>query len=158
MALFVFVCICREISFKLNFGCNITRYIDEGIRLEVRLFENDWLPVRFYSVTMNETEGSVVKSIGNNMVVAEALTYSSNFPLEIISDNHPVLIHEYICDPVFTEGNVSVRWLQRYSETPVEGRAAWSLDDIVLTIWNGHCRSEVFHDSFDQNFSQNSKL
>lgn len=143
--------LCREISFKLNFECSIIEYIDQGIRLEVHTSENSWQPVRFYAVSMSETDDSVVKHLGNNMVFAEALTYSSNFSLEIVPGDRSVLIREYICDPSFTEGgNISVRWLQRYGGTLIEGEASWSLDDIVFTVWNGNCRREVLRSNFDQ--------
>ena len=145
--------ICREISFTLNFECNVSQYLDQGIRLEIRRSagNSNWQPVRFYAVNTNETAGSVVRRIENNMVVADALLYSSNFPLEVIAGNQSVSIREYICDSAFTEENVSVRWLQRYSEVPVVEEAAWSLDDVVLTVWNGDCRREVLRNSFNQN-------
>lgn len=109
-----------------------------------------WQPIRFYATNVTETEGSIVRHIDRNMVSAEALTYSSNFNLQVVQGNREVLIREYVCDPLFLVEGVRVRWMQRFAAMSAEGIGTWSLDNVTLTVWNGHCRYQVLHEVFDK--------
>ncbi len=143
------MCTCREISFKLRFGCDVPTTLETGVRLEIRTETKNWHPIRFYTPSLSQNESSIVKHIGDGMVMAQALTYSSNFSLESVEGNQSILFREYICDPSFMVGNVSVRWMQRFGTVSEYGRSTWSLDDITLTVWNGVCRYEVLTNTFD---------
>ncbi len=140
---------CREISFKLRFGCDVPTTLEEGVRLEIQSETKSWQPIRFYTPSLVETNTSIVRRTKSGMVVAQALRYSSNFSLELVEGNKSIHIREFICDPSFTVGNVSVRWMQRFMADSQYGRSTWSLDDITLTVWNGRCRHEVLSNTFE---------
>ncbi|XP_064387611.1 adhesion G protein-coupled receptor E2-like isoform X3 [Halichondria panicea] len=139
-----------EISFKLRFGCDVPETLEQGIRLEIRKTpSSNWQPVRFYTPSFNETNSSIVRLLGNNMVTAEALQYSSNFSRQFVEGNRQFQFREYICDPAFLVDGVSVRWMQRFMAISRYGVGTWSLDDITLTVWNGLCRHVVLRNNFD---------
>ena len=141
----------REISFSLRFGCDVPHHLDEGVRLEIRTPAKRWQPIRYYTPSLTTPSASLVTlNEDNATVVAEALTYSSTFPLEVVRGNQLLVIHEYICDDAFWDTSVSIRWMQRYNDSSdfAVNKSTWSLDNVSIVFWNGECRQEVLANNF----------
>ena len=101
---------------------------------------------------MDASNVSIVRlNEDNATVTAEALTYNSTFPLEVVKGNQLLVIQEYICDDAFWNTSVSIRWMQRYNEISVVNVSTWALDDVRIAFWNGECRQEVLNNSFGDN-------
>lgn len=141
----------REIRFQLRFGCVSHEYLDQGVRLEWR--ENVtslWQPIGFYTYSTEEVHNTLVEinQTDPTKVVAEALLYTSTFPLLVLNCQDPVTIITEVCDESLRDG-VYLRWMQRYTGQNVLNIATWSLDDIKITLWDGECSRIVFEQDFN---------
>lgn len=135
--------------------------IDQGVRLEVRLISSssgpttDWFPVRYYTPSLEEPDdydSFVALDSSDKSVTAKGPGYDSSFPLIHVTSTNFVRIREYICGQLvqnFTDdGQVELRWMQRFGENSRDSDATWILDDINVTFWNGTCFLQVLHEDF----------
>ena len=147
-----------EIEFKLKFGCIPPTFIDQGVRLEVRLLESSsstnsiWFPVRYYtpSLVMPSVYRSLVDlNSSKSSVVAASLRYNSLFPLLLINTSESIHITEYFCGQKFREYlQLELRWMQRFGSSAEYNYSTWMLDDINIRIWNGTCFLQLLSQDF----------
>ena len=146
--------ISREIEFNLNFECDqAPEYIDQGVRLEVRLQSESlnsstiWFPIRYYTPRLevpSEYESLVELESSMTSVRAQEDLYNTSLPLMVVSSgiSQFITIREYICGQIvqnLTEDmELELRWVQRFGRRAnVTTEATWFLDDINIKIWNG---------------------
>ena len=133
---------CSAIEFTLGFGCDVPIHLDQGVRFEVEIGRQEWMPIRFYTPTLNESKFSLVRLLDSDpdalTVHAQAFTDNSTFPLHYInSTSGPVRIQEYLCGNEFANESVRLRWMQRYMPPSNDNVATWWLDDIRISRWDG---------------------
>ena len=120
---------------------------------------SNWFPVRYYTPSLEEPEYSSsvqVDSTGTS-VVAQALAYSSSFPLLLVNSSNPVVVREYICGRYvekYTEDvELELRWMQRFRVPAEDNDATWMIDDIKIRIWNGTCFLDLLDEDFSTSYS-----
>ncbi len=148
-----FQLVFRKISFHLQFCCNSSDFIDQGVRFEYDDTTTDrrWQPIKFYTTTVNEHEnGTVFLNADGKSVTASAERYDSTLPLQIVNSSQLIRVSEFLCGFNYSSSDIRLRWMQRYtSVTPQLGIATWSLDNITVTIWNGSCKWTSFKETFE---------
>ena len=150
----------------MDFDCDQRpEYIDQGVRLEVRLqseslnSSSTWFPIRYYtpSVEVPSEYVSLVEldSSMNSVTVLEDL-YNTSLTLMVISSGlfQFLTIREYICGQIVQnltqDTQLELRWLQRYGRTANVGTEAnWFLDNINIRIWNGTSFLQVLSEDFN---------
>ena len=150
----------------MNFECDRSpEYMDQGVRLEVRLqlerwnSSTTWFPIRYYTETLvvpSEYESLVELDSSMTSVRAQEDLYNTSLPLMVVStDIYKFLtIQEYICGDVVQnltdDMQLELRWVQRYGRrAKVEAEATWFLDDINIRIWNGTSFLQVLSEDFN---------
>ena len=151
----------------MNFVCDQTpEYIDQGVRLEVRLQSvsmnspSTWFPIRYYTQGLeapSEYESLVELDSSMNSVTVQEDLYNTSLPLMVVSTEigQFYTIREYICGQIvqnLTEDmQLEWRWVQRFGRrATMETEATWILDDINIRIWNGTSFLQVLSEYFNR--------
>ena len=139
----------------------MTRYVDEGVRLEVRMKGESerWQPIRYYipsstAASNVSNKDSIVHLYENSIVRAMAQNYTSNLPVHFVNSSETVTMREYICgnfiESLGDATIIRVRWMQRFgSIESMADQATWALDDVKIKLWNGSHFVRLLDEDFD---------
>lgn len=86
----------------------------------------------------------------NRTVTAQRPAYQQTLPLVLVDTNESVLYYERECGVNSSFEDVRIRWLQIYTSVPPQQDIpVWSIDNITVVKWEGHCKTIILHEDFE---------
>lgn len=125
--------------------------IDQGVRFEVEKGGASWEPIRFYTPTLNVSNGSLIDLLDTEgcFVLAKTLDGDYTFPVQYTNAAAGrVQIKEYLCGNEYAHDMVRLRWIQTYSQPIQENMSTWWLDDVRVSRWDGSQLTTVMESNF----------